>query len=247
MTEMPKVRLFVDLPLAAGAPIALRREQAHYLGGVMRQGAGDVVALFNGRDGEWRARIDHIHRGNAALQCVDLVRAQTAEPDLWLLVAPIRKARFELVVEKATELGVAAIHPVVTRRSEVREAKAERLTAIAIEAAEQCERLTVPAIAEAQPLARLLDRWPSGRHLFMCDEARDSPAMAAALAASPSGSAAILIGPEGGFAPEERELLRARPFVTPVSLGPRVLRAETAAIVAVSLWQMLAADRVANP
>ena len=129
----------------------------------------------------------------------------------------------------------------------MREAKAERLAAIAIEAAEQCERLTVPAIAEAEPLARLLDRWPAGRRLFLCDEARDAPSMAAALAASPPCSAAILIGPEGGFAPEEREMLRARPFVTPVSLGPRVLRAETAAIVAVSLWQMLAGDRVANP
>ena len=247
MTDTPKVRLFVDLTLAAGAPVALSREQAHYLGGVMRHAAGDMVALFNGRDGEWRARIDHIHRSNAALHCVDLSRAQTAAPDLWLLAAPIRKARFELVVEKATELGVAAIHPVVTRRSAVREAKAERLAAIAIEAAEQCERLTVPAIADAEPLARLLDRWPAGRRLFLCDEARDAPVMATALAGAPAGPAAILIGPEGGFAPEERAMLRARPFVTPVSLGPRILRAETAAIVAVALWQALAGDPAANP
>ena len=242
MTDKPKVRLFVDAPLAAGVPVALSREQAHYLGGVMRHAVGDEVAVFNGRDGEWRARIDHIHRGNAALQCVALLRAQAAGPDLWLLAAPIRKARFELVVEKATELGVAAIHPVITRRSEVREAKAERLEAIAIEAAEQCERLTVPASPAAEPLPRLLDRWPPDRRLFLCDESRDAPALAAALSGVPSGPAAIFIGPEGGFAPEERELLRSRPFVTPVSLGPRILRAETAAIVAVALWQAVAGD-----
>jgi 16S rRNA (uracil1498-N3)-methyltransferase len=248
MTEpAPKVRLFVGADLAAGAEVALDRDQAHYLFSVMRLGPGAAVAVFNGRDGEWRARV--AEAGRAGLLVAEArTAAQRVPPDLWLLFAPVKKARTDFIVEKATELGAARIQPVFTRFTNAERLRPERLRRIAIEAAEQCGETHVPEVAEAVRLDRLLADWEPGRRIVFCDERREAGPAAAVLRAAGAvagqapGPWAVLIGPEGGFAPEEAERLRALPYVVAASLGPRVLRADTAAAAALAIWQSVLGD-----
>jgi 16S rRNA (uracil1498-N3)-methyltransferase len=236
------IRLHVAVPLAPGAVITLGREQAHYLGTVMRAGAGDPVLLFNGRDGEWRARVETLAKSAATLACEAQTRPQAPEPDLWLLAAPLRKERIDLVAEKAAELGASVLWPVFTRRTVASRVNAGRLAAHLIEASEQCERLTVPELREPTPLDRALAGWDGSRLLLWCDDRGGRPVKDVLAAVAPGTRLALLVGPEGGLAPEERDRLAALPFVRPISLGPRVLRAETAAIAALAVVQALAGD-----
>lgn len=233
--SVAKVRLFVEQPLGEGQPVPLTREQAHYLFSVMRLGAGDAVLLFNGRDGEWRAGVDEAGRKGGTLRCEGRTRPLQPVPDLWLLFAPVKKARTDFIVEKAVELGVARLVPVQTDFTNSERVRRDRLQAHAVEAAEQCGATTVPEVDEMQPLSRRLGAWPAGRRLLWADESLAGPA--ATLAGQPAGPWAILIGPEGGFSEAERARLRALPQVVPVGLGPRILRADTAAVAALTLWQ----------
>jgi 16S rRNA (uracil1498-N3)-methyltransferase len=226
------IRLYVAAPLVAGTTIAASASQAHYLGTVMRRGPGDAVRLFNGRDGEFGARIETIRRDRAPLRVERQLRPQAPEPDLWLVFALLKRDATDLVVQKATELGVAALRPVVTERSNTHRVNTARLAAIAIEAAEQSERLTVPDLHEPRPLDDLLAHWPPARRLYVAAERTNAPRI------TPSHDpAALLVGPEGGFAPAELDAMQAHPFVTAVSLGPRILRAETACIAGLALLQ----------
>lgn len=248
------IRLFLDQPMGPGARLTPDADQARYLTGVMRKGPGDEILVFNGRDGEWRAAIAEVSKKGCVLEARERTRDQTGVPDLELWVALIKRARLETVIEKATELGCARVRLVTTRRTQADHANVARLRAIAIEAAEQTERLEVPEIVGPEKLDRLLDARDGSRALLFCDEsdvegwgdeggARVPVRPAAqALAAAARGPWAVLIGPEGGFAPEERERLRAAPAVTAVSLGPRILRADTAAISALTLWQAFLGD-----
>lgn len=249
MTETPRIRLHVTADLAAGAAVALEAGQGHYLGTVMRLGPGAAVAVFNGRDGEWRARIETLRRGAGALAVEERLRGQDAPADLWLVFAPIKRARIDILAAAATELGVAALWPVTTRHAAVERVNVERLRANAIEAAEQCERLTVPDVMALARLEAALAGWPAGRRLLLCDETRAAPPIADALSglARPPGPWGILVGPEGGFARGELDALRKLPFITPVSLGPRILRAETAALAALACWQSLLGDWRGRP
>jgi 16S rRNA (uracil1498-N3)-methyltransferase len=242
MAERPRFRLFVHSTLNAGESLALPREQSHYLGNVMRAQAGEAVLLFNGRDGEWLATIDALAKAGATLDVTEQTRKQTAEPDLWLLAAPIKKERIDLVAEKAAELGASRLIPVFTRRTVMARVNGDRLRAHMVEAAEQCERLTVPELAEPVALDKALAQWPEGRVLLFLDESGGGAPMAEVVATLPDGPAALLVGPEGGFAPEERALLARLPFAHAVGLGPRILRAETAAIAALAVWQALKGD-----
>ncbi|SEH57086.1 16S rRNA (uracil(1498)-N(3))-methyltransferase [Magnetospirillum fulvum] len=242
----PRLRLFVEVPLSAGNAVALEREQTHYLSSVMRAEPGENVLLFNGADGEWLARIDRLGRPGGILIPELQVRPQSAEPeprfDPWLLAAPLKRDRTDLVAEKVAELGASLFWPVFTRRTVANRVNGERLRARMIEAAEQCERLTLPLLNEAVPLERVLANWPEGRTLLFLDETGGGEPLAEVAAGWSAGPVALLVGPEGGFAPEERALLVSRPFVRPVGLGPRILRAETATIAALALWQALAGD-----
>jgi 16S rRNA (uracil1498-N3)-methyltransferase len=240
-----KIRLFVQERLSEGAAVAAAPGQAHYLMDVMRLATGAPVLLFNGRDGEWLAELAPDGRRGCRLICRARVRAQTAPPDLWLLFAPVKKARTDFIVEKATELGAARLLPVLTRRTAAERVREDRLRATATEAAEQCGRLDVPEIDTARPLSGVLAGWPSGRALVFCDEAGDAGGAGGAppfLAVAPAAPAAILVGPEGGFDPEEAATLRAHPAVVAASLGPRILRAETAVAAALALWQAVRGD-----
>jgi 16S rRNA (uracil1498-N3)-methyltransferase len=241
-----KIRLFVDAALGPGAEVPLASQQAHYLFNVMRAAHGAQVAVFIGRDGEWIAEVTRTGRLGGSVACRAPGRPQRHPPDLWLVFAPIKKARTDFIVEKAAELGAARVLPVFTRHSATSRVQSDRLRAHAIEAAEQCGETFVLDIARPVRLDALLDAWDPARRLVFCDEARSAAPAAAALAAtapeSEPGPWAILIGPEGGFAREEAERLRSLPFVLPVTLGPRVLRADTAAVAAVTLWQALLGD-----
>ena len=229
-----QVRLHIDQPLRPGQAVALSEGQANYLFAVMRLPVGATVLLFNGQDGEWRAGVAEAGKRRGVLVCREQVRPQDWPPDLWLLFAPLRKERTAFLVEKAVELGVRRLLPVATRYLAGDRFRAGKERAHAVEAAEQCGATFVPELAELQPLEKLLSGWDS-RRLYWADEGLAG--QGADWPGAPGGPAAILIGPEGGFAPEERERLRGLPFVTPVSLGPRILRAETAALAALTLWQ----------
>jgi len=237
-----KVRLHVDAPLGEGVRVVPDAGQSHYLLHVMRAKAGDAVSLFNGRDGEWRARVADITKRSCVFVCEAQIAKQSETPDIWLVFAPIKKTPADYVVQKATELGVRALQPVFTRRTIVTRINEDRMRANAIEAAEQSGRLTVPEIREAMTLEKLLAQWPRERRLMFCDEAGEAPSIAEALKNAPAGPWAILTGPEGGFDPAERESIRSRSFVVPVSLGERILRADTAVLAALSVWQALAGD-----
>lgn len=238
----PKYRLFVDVPLAAGVAVPLTQGQAHYLGTVMRAKGGEAVAVFNGRDGEWRAEVAELARKGGTLAVAEPLRPQAAEPDLWLLFAPLKKDATDMVVEKATELGAARLMPVMTDNTNASRINTERARANAVEAAEQCERLTVPEVAEAAPLARVLAEWDPARPLLVCDETGGGEPLAGAAARLAGATLGLLIGPEGGFSQSELDLLRRTSFVLPVGLGPRVLRAETAALAALAVLQAVAGD-----
>ena len=235
-----KVRLYVDQPLGKGQTVSLTKEQAHYLFGVMRLGAGAVLSLFNGRDGEWDAEVAEAGKKGGSLACVEQTRPLQMSPDLWLLFAPIKKERTDFIVEKAVELGAGRIVPVQTEFTNSGRVKQDRLQAHAVEAAEQCGGTFVPEVAEMERLGRLLDTWPTGRRLMFCDETMLGAATA--LAGQSRGPWAILIGPEGGFSEAERTRLRALPYALSVSLGPRILRADTAAVAALTLWQSALGD-----
>ena len=233
-------RLHVAEALVAGRRIALAPRAAHYLLRVMRRRPGDGVLVFNGRDGEWRGAIDEAGRRGCAVVLTERTRAQAPEDGPWLVLAPVKRHALDLIARAATELGVTRFVPVRTRNTVTVRIALPRLAAIAIEAAEQCNRLTVPEWREPAELDAVLADWPSERRLFFCDEAGGGTPIAAALAGD--GPWAVLIGPEGGFAEGERAALRDHPAVIPVSLGPRILRTETAAIAALACGQTLAGN-----
>lgn len=236
-----KARLYVTGDLGANMAVTLDEGQAHYLLHVLRAGVGNRVLLFNGRDGEWLAEIARLAKRGVTVNCLRKTEAQAQVPDIWLAFAPVKKTPSDYLVQKATELGACVLLPVFTRRTIVSRINQERMAANAIEAAEQSGRLSVPEIREAVALEKLLASWPAERRLLFCDEGGDARPLAEA-ARDVSGPAAILTGPEGGFDPAEREMLRALPFVTPVTLGPRILRADTAALAALAIWQSVRGD-----
>jgi 16S rRNA (uracil1498-N3)-methyltransferase len=236
-----KVRLFVEQPLGAAQPVPLTRDQAHYLFGVMRMGVGASVALFNGADGEWQATVAEAGKRGGVLVCETQSQTQSLPPDLWLLFAPIKKARTDFIVEKAVEMGVQRILPVQTDFTNSDRIRQDRLQAHAVEAAEQCGAVFVPEVAALEKLERVLAKWDAGRQLAFCDET-----LAGHTGRLPdiNGPWAILIGPEGGFSDRERTKLRDLDFAHDISLGPRILRADTAAVAALTLWQSTLGDWV---
>ena len=231
-------RLFIDHPLADGVTVLIEGGQAHYLSAVMRLKAGDHIALFDDVSGEWRAEIERVEKRRVQARIDGKMREREEVPDLWLVAAPIKKGRIDWMAEKACELGVARFKPVITQRTVVDKLKHDRLRAHMIEAAEQCERTALPILDEEVKLAALLRAWPADRALIFADEEGGVP-MAEVVKPGP---AAILIGPEGGFTDDERATIRAVPQATAVSLGPRILRADTAMAAAVALWMGLAGD-----
>lgn len=239
-------RLFVEADLSACSEAPLSEAQVHYLLHVMRRADGAPLLLFNGRDGEWRATLEGRGRKAAVARVGERTREQIAEPDLWLCFAPVKRARIDYIAEKATELGAAVLQPVLTQHTMVERVNVERLRANAIEAAEQTERLTVPDVRAPVNLARLLASWPPGRRLLMCDETGGGPPVAEVLsgldATARAAPWAIVVGPEGGFAPAELAALRRMKDVTAIGLGPRILRADTAALAALACWQALVGD-----
>ena len=280
MSTSAKVRLYVDAPLGAGQCVALTGPQAHYLFGVMRLAEGAAVTLFNGRDGAWRAEVAEARRNRGTLHCTNRTAPLTLPPDVWLMFAPLKKARTDFTVEKAAELGVRRILPVATEFTNAERLRRDRLQAHAIEAAEQCGATFVPEVAELAPLGRLLEGWDPARPILWADEglagfgapegtstpaAEASPGVVQGPGAVPEaapvpghatapgiqwgtggqtrgGPWAILIGPEGGFSPSERHRLAGLPFVHPLRLGPRILRADTAAVAALTWWQIAHGD-----
>ncbi|MBV1867426.1 MAG: 16S rRNA (uracil(1498)-N(3))-methyltransferase [Marinosulfonomonas sp.] len=235
-----KIRLFVDHPLSEGQSVPLSRDQAHYLFGVMRLKIGGGVLLFNGRDGEFLAQVVEATKRAGSLLCREQTKPLQMPPDLWLLFAPIKKARTDFIVEKAAELGAARIFPVATEFTNSGRVHRDRLQAHAVEAAEQCGGTFVPEVSDLVPLEQVLTDWPTGRNLLFCDE--NLSGKEHQLAGLPTGPWAILIGPEGGFSDRERNRLAAMPATHPISLGPRILRADTAAVAAMTLWQVALGD-----
>jgi 16S rRNA (uracil1498-N3)-methyltransferase len=245
-------RLFIEQPLAAGALVAADERALHYLRNVMRRGPGDALALFNGRDGEFEAEIASLDKRKAELKITRLRRAQDAVPDLVLCFAPLKKDAIDFLVEKATELGVAAFQPVITRRTVASRINLERLRANAIEAAEQTERLTVPEVRAPVTFEALVSKWEPARHMILCAEAGPAEPIANAFKAltpdvSHTNAWAIFCGPEGGFHVSELDRLRTLSFVTPVGLGPRILRADTAALTALAVFQAILGDGTLRP
>ncbi|WP_371332995.1 16S rRNA (uracil(1498)-N(3))-methyltransferase [Azospirillum sp. RU38E] len=241
---LPRTRLFIDAPLSAGASAPLDGGRAHYLRAVLRQGPGDGVLAFNGRDGEFLARIETLGKSAGTLTVERQTRPAPSDPagGPWLAFAPLKGGRTEYVVEKAVELGVSRLIPVFTRRGDVGRVNLERLRANAVEAAEQCERLTVPDVAEPVELAKLLSGWDEGRRLYLAAESGAAQPLVTAITAQATLPAAFLVGPEGGFDPTELALLHRMAFVVPIGLGPRILRADTAAFAVLSAWQAVAGD-----
>lgn len=249
-------RLYIDALLETGAAAPLDGPQAHYLKNVLRRSAGDEVRLFNGQDGEFAAEIAELRKKGGVAAVRERTRVQETGPDLTLCFAPVKRGPLETIIQKATEIGVATLRPVITERTVAPKMNVERLQAIATEAAEQSGRLTVPSVNEPMKFAHMLAEWPEDRRLLFCDEAGDDetqewggregrarPVLEALKDAdSKAGCWAVLTGPEGGFTPEERNILRAKSFVTAATLGPRILRADTAAIAALTLWQAALGD-----
>ncbi|MBT9384867.1 16S rRNA (uracil(1498)-N(3))-methyltransferase [Pseudooceanicola sp. CBS1P-1] len=242
MENAAKVRLCVEHPLGQGQTVPLEREQAHYLFGVMRLAEGAAIALFNGQDGEWRAEVTRAGKRGGELTCVEQTKPQGGPADVWLMFAPIKKTRTDFIVEKAAEMGAARICPVQTEFTNAERIRRDRLQAHALEAAEQCGNTYVAEVDDLARLDRMLADWPEGRQLMFCDEALAEDETPAGLKNAPKGPWAILIGPEGGFSEAERARLRALDFAWPVQLGPRILRADTAAVAALTLWQAALGD-----
>lgn len=235
-------RLYTTCDLSNGQSIALLDGQNHYLKNVLRLGPGDRVCVFNGRDGEWCASVESLGKKSGTLMLKEKVRAQIAGSDLWCLFAPIKRGRLEWVVEKATELGASLLQPVVMQHCEVRKLNGDRLFAHAVEAAEQCERMDVPELCAVTTLSDLLETWPERRKLIVCVERDDAvPIMDYFLESRPV-SCGVLTGPEGGFSQGELALLKTKPYVVAVSLGSRILRADTAVCAALSCWQAMCGD-----
>jgi len=242
LIQRPATRLYIPEALASGAAVALDAAQAHRLRHVLRLGAGATVAGFNARDGEWLCRVDELGRGRGVVTPLEQRRAAQPDSDLWLLFAPIKRGRLDWLVEKATELGAGALVPVLTARTQTERLNRERLQALAVAASEQSGRLSVPEVRSAEALSRLLAAWPLDRRLILCDESGAGTPIAAALAGFRAGPAAVFIGPEGGFAETELDALGKLSIVTRVGLGPRILRAETAALAALAVFQAIAGD-----
>ncbi len=236
------IRLFIGADLRPGLETALAADKAHYLVNVMRVTLGAELLLFNGRDGEWLARAVEVAKGRCVLRVEAPRRPQTQGADLDLLIALVKRAPLETIVEKAAELGARRVRLIRSERTNADHANLARLTAIATEAAEQTGRLDVPVIIPPEKLDRVLTAWDARRGLMFCDEAGEAAPAADALAGSPQGAWAVLIGPEGGFSAGERGRIRATPGAVPVSLGPRILRADTAAIAALAIWQSALGD-----
>jgi 16S rRNA (uracil1498-N3)-methyltransferase len=241
MDTRAKIRLFVDAPLGAEQSILMDRDQANYLFNVMRLSVGAFVSVFNGRDGEWQAEVLEATKRKGILVARTQSRPQMDPPDLWLLFAPIKKARTDFIVEKATEMGAARICPVNTDYTNSDRIRQDRLQAHAVEAAEQCGGTFVPPVDALTKLTSVLDNWPDDRRLLFCDEKKVGEAVAN-LANETDEKWAILIGPEGGFSDAETERLRSLDFVSSISLGPRILRADTAAVAALTVWQQALGD-----
>jgi 16S rRNA (uracil1498-N3)-methyltransferase len=235
-----KIRLYVEHPLGAGQSVPLDRDQAHYLFGVMRQAVGAQILLFNGTDGEWRAEVVKAGKRAGILLCQEQTKPLQMPPDLWLIFAPIKKARTDFIVEKAAEMGAARIMPVQTEFTNSDRIRQDRLQAHAVEAAEQCGGTYVPEVSDIVKFDKLLSNWPEERQLMFCDEAEVGSAKR--LGAAQSGPWAIIIGPEGGFSASERERLHAHPQTHVVALGPRILRADTAVVAAMTIWQQTLGD-----
>lgn len=233
--DLTSERLFVDSPLAAGARVTLPEQQAHYLVNVLRMAAGATVLVFNGRDGEWQAELSDVKKRSAVLVAGHQTRPQIDGPDIDYLFAPLKRSRLDYMVQKAVEMGVARLSPVITHRTIAERVNLERMRANAIEAAEQCGVLRVPAVSEPLTLEKALAGWDAARTLIFCDEDAAIRDPLSALDGVAPGPVAVLIGPEGGFDDTERQMLMAKPFVTAVSLGPRVMRADTAAVAALAL------------
>jgi 16S rRNA (uracil1498-N3)-methyltransferase len=243
--DFTATRLFVREPLEAGAAIALDPKQANYLVNVLRLNAGAGVLVFNGADGEWLAHLASAGRKVWRLDIGERTRPQPPSPDLHYLFAPLKQARLDYVVQKAVEMGAGRLRPVVTRHTQVARVNRERMQANAIEAAEQCGILTLPVIDGPVPLTVLLDSWSAregDRRIVFCDEGEEGADPLAVLASLPASPLAVLVGPEGGFDEGERRVLRSLPFVTAISLGPRILRADTAAVAALALVQATLGD-----
>jgi 16S rRNA (uracil1498-N3)-methyltransferase len=236
------IRLYVDVDLAEGREIALPDAQARYLVQVMRRGPGDEVLVFNGRDGEWRARIVAASKRATTLEVVDQTRVQPPPSGIVLVMALVKRTPLETVIAKSVELGVSEIRLVTTERTNADHTRIDRLEAIATEAAEQTGRLDVPRLHAPEPLIRVLDAQPGGGRLIFCDEAGDAPPLLEILGGQAAGALAVLIGPEGGFSASERAGLRSRNGVIAVSLGPRILKADTAALSALTLVQAVLGD-----
>lgn len=235
-------RLYVEPDLAAGDQLTLGKDQSLYLAAVLRKSVGDEVVLFNGRDGAWLCRLVSDSKKSVALDLVEQIAAQTPSSDLWYGFAPLKTERLDYVIQKAVEMGAGTIQPVITRFTQVNRLKHERLVANAIEAAEQCEVLSVPVVEQEITLERLIDAWPADRRLILADESEGSSSPVKALTALRGQKVGILIGPEGGFSDEERTKLRALRYVVPISLGPRILRADTAAVAALAVIQATIGD-----
>lgn len=241
MNNRFKTRIFTEQPLTSGIQITLSEDKSHYLANVMRLKNGDELICFNGSDGEYAAQIIAINKKQTRLTIANQLRPQQKSPDIWLLFAPLKKDRTDFLIEKAVELGVTKLIPVITKHTITDKIRPERLKLQIIEAAEQCERLDIPELGEAIKLNDLLNNWNRQRILYFMDE-RGKGRPCANVFAQNQGAAALLIGPEGGFAAEEASLLYQLPFVKTITLGPRILRAETAAAASLAVWQAIAGD-----
>lgn len=235
-------RLFVEAPLAEGASVACAPEQVNYLINVLRLKVGAALLVFNGRDGEWRARIDQVSKRAVVLVAEAQTRPQSDGPDIDYLFAPLKHARLDYMVQKATEMGVQRLRPVLTRRTIAERVNLDRMRANAVEAAEQCGVLRVPEVLEPVKLAAVLEAWDGERVLIFCDEGAAVANPMVALGEIERGPLGVLIGPEGGFADEERDAIRSRPYTRVISLGPRILRADTAAVAALALVNAVLGD-----
>jgi len=236
------VRLYTEASLGNDVVVTLGDSQTHYLITVMRAKAGDHLRLFNGRDGEWQARVAEAVKRGCKLKCEVQTAPQCEVPDLWLVFAPVKKTPADYLTQKATELGVRVLQPMLTHRTIVRRVNIERMHANAVEAAEQSGRVSVPDVRDAVEFERLLAAWPADRRILFCDESGEAPSIVEALREAPGGSWAIFTGPEGGFDASERARLRTLSNTIPVSLGERILRADTAALSALAVWQAIKGD-----